>query len=187
MKFLNKALLVILAGLFTYNASFGQDNKDYKYWSETQKLTIEDFGIKTRQLETSLSYAQFTISYSVNGFDFLTRNFNKKVRNGFIGAASWIDTSTSVQQSLTYQQTLFDICEIYCRQFRQALRLNRKKIAKGYDFIEGLNNQYMADFAKRRIVYDRETKSGSDEAPQKVLEIQIKKELQELKDFAYEK
>ena len=154
---------------------------------KTQKLTIDNFAIKTRQLETMSSYAQFTVTYSINGFDFLSRNFNKKVRNCFITTASWIDTTISVQQSLTYQQTLFNICEIYSRQFRKALRLNRKKIAKGTDFIEDLNRDCMADFAKRRIVYDKETKSGSDEAMQKLWEIQIQRELEELKDFAYEK
>jgi hypothetical protein len=127
------------------------------------------------------------MDYQLNGFDFLTKNFNKKVRNRFIRTASWIDTTTNAQQSLLYQQTLFDICEIYTRQFRKALRENRKKIAKGTKIAEELNNQFVADFARRRIDYDRETKFGSDELKQKEWESKINKELAELSDYAYDK
>ena len=104
------------------------------------------------------------MNYQVNGFDFLTKNFNKRVHNRFIKAASWIDTTTNVQQSLVYQQTLFDICEIYT-------------------IAEELNNKFMTEFAKRRIDYDRETKFGSDEPKQKEWESQIHKELTELSDY----
>lgn len=102
-------------------------------------------------------------------------------------SASWIDTTANFKQSLIYQQTLFDICEIYTRQFRKALRDNRKKIIKGTKIAEELNIQYMTGFAKRRIAFDRETKSGIDETERKVWENQIQKELTALNDFAYEK
>jgi hypothetical protein len=45
----------------------------------------------------------------------------------------------------------------------------------------------MTDFAKRRIAFDRETKSGIDQTALKLWENQIQKELTELEDFAYEK
>jgi hypothetical protein len=120
-------------------------------------------------------------------FDFITKNFNKKVRNYLIKSASWIDTTTTLQQSLTYQQTLFDICEIYTRQFRKALKDNRKKIVNGTQIVVELNNLIMAEFAKRRIDYDIDTKFANDEIKQREWEIQIQKELLELNDFSYEK
>jgi hypothetical protein len=98
-----------------------------------------------------------------------------------------MDTTINVQQSLAYQQTLFDMCEIYTRQFRKALKENRKTIAKGTAIAEELNNRFMTDFAKRRIDYDRETKFGSDEPKQKEWESQIQNELTELSEYAYEK
>lgn len=78
-----------------------------------------------------------------------------------IKSASTIDTIADVSKSLRYQQTLFDICEIFTRQFRKALKENRKKIASGVEFIEELNQQAMSDFANRRVLYDKKTSFGT--------------------------
>lgn len=186
MKIVRKVLFFFLICFFNSNFTFGQENNN-RLWSATQKLTINDFAIKTSQLETVSSYAQFSVDFSINGFDFLTKNFNKKVRNKLIVSASWIDTTSGVNQSLAYQQALFNICEIYTRQFRKALGENRKKIARGKDIAEELNNQFMTEFAKRRMAFDIETKSGTDERKRANWETQILKELDELRLFAYEK
>src|SRR5919205_720192 len=119
---------LFVAIFLTATFTFGQTNTNNLLWSSTRKLTLEDFSIKTKQLETSPSFAQFSVDYQVNGMDFFTKNFNKRVHNYFIKTASWIDTTTDVNQLLVYQQTLWDICEIYTRQFRKALRDNRKKM-----------------------------------------------------------
>ncbi|CAN5207302.1 hypothetical protein BH11BAC5_BH11BAC5_13610 [soil metagenome] len=165
--------------------AFGQN--EMLRWSAITKLTPDDFFIKTKQLETSTSFGQFIIGFKVNGFDFLTKNFNKKVDNFFIKSASWIDTTANVAQSLIYQQTLFDLSEIYARQFRKALREKRSKILSGTNFTQELNQQYMTEFAKRRIDYDRETKYSTDATKQKAWEDQIQKELTELNGFSYNK
>lgn len=178
----------ILISLFCLLTSFtfGQDDQDNLQWSASHKITLDDFSIKTKSNETTSSFAQFSVDYQVSGFDFMTKNFNKKVRNYIIKTASWIDTTSNINQSLLYQQTLFDICEIYTRQFRKALRENRKKIANGTEIAKELNNKIMTDFSKRRIDYDRETKFGTDLTTQKEWELQIQKELLELNDFAYD-
>lgn len=164
-----------------------QNNHDYLPWSATRKLAVDDFTIKTKQLESTTSFGQFSVDYEVGGFSFLTKNFNKKVHNYFIRAASWIDTTANISEALRYQQTLFDICEIYTRQFRQALRGNRKQFLKNTGVARELNKQYMAAFAKRRIVYDRETAFGTVTAKQKEWELQIATELEALKDFAHDR
>lgn len=104
-------ILITLICLLTSYA-YGQNSHDNLQWSATYKLTLDDFSIKTRSNETTSSFAQFSVDYEVGGFDFLTKNFNKKVHNYMIKTASWIDTTTNINQSLLYQQTLFDICEI---------------------------------------------------------------------------
>jgi hypothetical protein len=182
-----KFLLTHLLFLATAILSWGQSTGDYLPWSATRRLTAGDFAIKTGKSETSASYGQFSMSYEVNGFDFLTKNFNKKVRNTFLKTASWIDTTTDFRQALNYQQTLFDICEVYTRQFRKALKDNRKKLAKGITIAEELNYRYMAAFARRRLDYDRETASGTDRIKQEEWEIKIGAELAELAEYAYEK
>ena len=156
------------------------------FWSATRKLTVDDFGIKTQNAETNTSYAQFFVDYQVSGMDLIKNNFNKKVRNYLVKSASSIDTTRNVSISLLYQQTLFDMCEIYSRQFRKVLKENRKKIAFEKQFIQEQNQKAMTDFSNRRIEYDRETNFGTIPAAQAEWELQIRKELEELKKFASE-
>jgi hypothetical protein len=180
-------LKFILLAIFSTSFAFSQTSNDnYIFWSSSKKLTIDDFGIKTKNGETNPSFAQFSVDYQVNGFDFMTKNFNKKVRNYLIKSASWIDTTTNVSVSLRYQQTLFDICEIYTRQFRKSLKENRKKIASGLQIVEDMNQKSMTDFSNRRVIYDRETNFGTIQDKQIEWELQIKKELDDLKDYASE-
>jgi hypothetical protein len=169
-------------------ALFGQNAADNNlvFWSSTRKLTVDDFGIKTKDKETNPSFAQFSVDYKVGGFDFMTKNFNKKVRNYLIKSASTIDTTSDVSVSIRYQQTLFDICEIYTRQFRKSLKENRKKIASGMQFIDGLNQKAMTDFANRRVEYDRETSFGTIIEKQVEWEKTIKRELSDLSEFTNE-
>lgn len=182
-----KCLILIILSLAA-ETLLGQNLADNNlvFWSSKRKLTVDDFGIKTWNKETGLSFAQFSVDYQVSGFDFMTKNFNKKVRNYIIKSASTIDTTVDVSVSLRYQQTLFDLCEIYTRRFRKDLKENRKKIASGTQFVNGLNQKAMTDFANRRVQYDRETDFGSIIAKQIDWENMIKKELNELDEFANE-
>lgn len=126
----NETVFSYFLFLLFFIVAFGQTNPSDNYlsWSSTRKLTIEDFVIKTANLQTTPSFAQFNVDYHVSGFDFMAKNFKKKVHNYIIKSASWIDTTFNVVQSLKYQQTLFDICEIYTRRFRKELKDNRKKL-----------------------------------------------------------
>lgn len=178
-------LTICLLGLIL--TGFAQENPDYLLWSQTKKLSLADFGIKKSNAASSASFAQFTLDYSVNGFDFLTKNFNKKVKNSMIISASWIDTTANIDASIKYQQTLFDLAEIYARKFRKEIKENRKFIAKGVQFIEVINSRVSTEFSKRRLKYDEETKYGTDLTKQQLWEQQILKELHELADFQFEK
>jgi hypothetical protein len=156
-------------------------------WSAVKKLTLDDFAIKKGKQEVSSSFAQFSIDYEVRGINLFTRNFNNKVRNYLITSASWIDTTADVGQALRYQQTLFDISEIYARKMRKALKENKNKIVKATTLAEEINTQYITEFSQRRLAYDSETNYGTNETKQKEWEAQIQKELDELRDFVYEK
>ena len=181
-------ILTFILFSLTTTAISGQNvtNDNLIFWSSSKKLTVDDFGIKTRGNETNPSFAQFSVDYQISGFDFMTKNFNKKVRNYLIKSASTIDTTSDVSVSLRYQQTLFDLCEIYTRQFRKALKENRKKIASGTQFVDGLNQAAMTDFANRRVQYDRETNFGTIIEKQVEWENTIRKELNDLNEFANE-
>jgi len=194
MKIFNQKRLVIrlifsvfIIVLSTLN-SHGQDNNDRIQWSATRKLTVDDFFIKTSNKATS-SFAQFSIEYQVTGFDFLRKNFNKKVNNFMIPTASWIDTTKDVNQSLRYQQVLFDLSEVYARKFRQTLKENRSKIStNGTSIAKELNDKIMTEFAKRRLKYEKDIQSGNEISEiSDEWDINIQSELKELAEFAYEK
>lgn len=182
-----KRLLILVLTICSLPTFVVSQNQEILPWSSTRKITVEDFYIKTKSLETTISFAQFSIDYQVNSFDFLRKNFNKKVQNYMIKSASWIDTTASINQSLLYQQTLFDLSEIYTRQFRKSLRENRKKFISGTEIAKELNNKTMTDFSKRRIDYDRDTQFATELTKQKEWEMEIQEELEALSDYAYDK
>jgi len=185
MKQLAK-LILLFAFIIVSLKAFTQKNDDYLYWSATRKLTARDFVIKTSDNKTTSSFAQFFFSYEVKGSDFITKNFNNKVHNCLIPSASWIDSSYDIKTSLRYQQTLFDLSEIYARRFRKDLKDNRKKLLKGTDFVKELNTKQVTDFSKRRIDYDTETQFGTNKIIQERWESLIQLELHQLKEFAVE-
>lgn len=182
-----KKLFLIIALISTYIAGFSQEQPDYLLWSATRKLTVNDFTIKATQQAASSSFGQFSFDFQMKGFDIFSKSLNKNVRNYFLPSASWIDTTANVAKSLLYQQTLFDISEIYARQFRRALRENKKQVLKGVKFVDPLNSRFMAEFSKRRLEYDSATSYAATSEAQKQWELQIQKELEELSEFAYDK
>lgn len=150
-------LSLLIAFILVNNAGAQVAQNDYLSWSAATKLSVRDFIIRKSYLPSSPCFAQFSMQFEgVNGFDWMKKNLNKKVHNYFIRSASWIDTTYDTSSSIRYQQTLFDICEIYTRQSRKALKENKRKIITGSDFVSDLNAKAMSDFANRRLQYDNE-------------------------------
>ena len=178
--------LFAIALAFSSLAQYSKTPGDYRVWDAERKLTVDDFHIKTRQQPAYTSFVQFTMDYKVTGFDFMTKNFNKRVTNAMIPSASWIDTTADVARSLRYEQALFDLAEVYTRHFRQQLRENRQKLASGTQYAEELNAKIMADFAKRRLQYDAESQQAGSESEQVRWEGIIKQELAALAEYSRE-
>mgnify|MGYP001811163402 CR=1 FL=1 len=55
------------------------------------------------------------------------------------------------------------------------------------ELVDELNETYTNAYSKRRLEYDLETKAGTDLAAQEKWEALIKKELDQLKEYAVEK
>lgn len=183
-------LLVLFLATITSTVGIAQKQSDLDllYWSEKHKITLDDFGIQTKDASQGMSSAGFTLEYNIHGLSFTTKNFNKKVRHAMVRSASQIDLSGDVDRYLQYQQTLFDITEIYVRKFRKALRENRKKFLFKTEAAEELKEQIInIDLENRKAAYHNETNSAQIIEKQKEWEKQIAKELHELRDFAYDK
>ena len=183
-----KRFSCLIPCILLFLSCFCQKSKDDNYipWSATRKLTVKDFVIKTKDYQTAIVGVQVLVDYQFNGFDFMTRDFNKKITNYFMKSASWIDTTYDLTISLRYAQMLFDMNEIYTRRFRKEIRENRKKFLKGTEFVREIETRLTTEFAHRRIDYDTETKFGTDLLKQLQWEAQIRMELNDLKEFAGE-
>jgi len=189
MNIIRRSIFILISFLLFTVPAFTQEKDDDNIvlWSAVKKLTLDDFGIKTQNMESGATSAQFMVDYKISGLNFFTKNFNKKVRNYMIKSASQIDTTGNVPIYLLYQQTLFDMCEIYTRQFRKALRENRKKLLKSTSVADDLNQEIMTEYGRRRAQYTQETNAANYPDKQKEWQLQIAKELEALVDFAYEK
>lgn len=129
MKYL---LLIFILYLGISLAQKKEIDTNYIYWSKNRKLKESDFIIKTSN-NTSSSFAQFGSEYNLIGvFSIrIPKNYKEKIRHYFIRNGSWIDTTANQKLTLTYQQTLFDLSEIYMRMFRKEVGENKKKIFWG--------------------------------------------------------
>ncbi len=171
------------------NFSFGQELPDgQKIWRSDSKLTINDFKIKISNENNDAVYAQFMISHSIGGFDFMKRNLNNKIKNRFLGNASWIDTTKveSIEKQIDFQQMQFDLAEIQARKFRKRILKDKGQISKGFDIVEKINNEIIAEFSNVRLELMRETESGRNEEKVSKWKEKIKTELEDLDEFRFE-
>ena len=175
-------ILMLYPGLIL--AQKKEIDTNYIYWSKDRKLKQEDFLIKTANNGASSS-AMFGSEYNLTGIFSMQipKNYKEKIRHYFVRNASWIDTTANFSDNLTYQQTQFNLCEIYFRKFRKEVNENKKKIFWGKLAIRDINNKILADYRKRVVIYDQETKSGNLPDKQQEWKLIILKELEELSEF----
>lgn len=169
--------------------SFGQELQEGQLrWSADHKLNLDDFKIKISTDQNEAVFSQFMISHALSGFDFMKRNLNQKIDNIFLGKASWIDTTkvAHLQQQLDFQQLQFDLAEIQSRKFRKQILKDKGKIAKGFDIVNQINNEIMAQFSELRLELIQATDSGRDKEQLNIWKIKIANELANLDEYRFE-
>jgi hypothetical protein len=183
-------LYILTLILFLPLLSMGQNaanNSNIIFWSKERRLQEADFQIKIRGDLSSYSAGQYYMGYEslVGIFTIgLPKNYKKRIRSYFVKSASWIDTTYDVATSIRYQQTLFDLSEVCVRQLRKSIYENWHKKVKARKGIEELHAQVLTDFANRRTQYDLSTDFGTLAAQQKLWEMMIAKELDDLKEYS---
>lgn len=185
MKTLIFSLLLFTLSIVTYAQKVITNDSNYVFWDQNRPLLVTDFKIKTGN-SASTSFGQFTMDYNIGSAFTLSlpKNYKEKIRNYLIKSASSIDTTAQLNTTIKYQQTLFDMAEIYTRKFRKSIYENRKKIIWGKIVVDELNAEAMTAFANRRFRYELETISGTEVIKQKEWEMMLKKELMELESFS---
>ena len=69
-----KEIIILIFITFSTLSIFSQTLQDgQKRWSEENKLTVDDFKIKTSDDNNELIYSQFMISHYISGFDFMKK------------------------------------------------------------------------------------------------------------------
>lgn len=159
-----------------------------KRWSSESKLTLDDFKVKVSDTNNENAYSQFMITHAIGGLDFMKKNMNQKVGNIFLGNASYIDTTKTedLQKQIDFQQMQFDLSEIQARNFRKRALKDKVQLTKGFDIINKINNEIMAELTEMRMTLMRETDSGRNEEKLAEWKELIATKLKELDDFRFE-
>jgi hypothetical protein len=76
--------------------------------------------------------------------------------------------------------------DISARKFRKRALENKKKIAKGFDIINQINNEIMTELSESRLQLIKETEGGQNEEKIKEWKDNIATELKELYEFRFE-
>ena len=186
---MKKALFILFIFVNFVNAIVAQELVNgQKRWSITDKLTIQDFKFSPPVSSQEIAYSQFIIAHKINAFDAMKRNLNQRVDNIFHGRGSWIDTLNieNIEEALGFQQLQFDLAEVQARKFRKQLLQNKGKILGGFEIVNQISDDIMAQFAEIRANMVTETDYGRNEKAVKLWEERIATELEELDQFRYE-
>lgn len=101
--------------------------------------------------------------------------------------SSQIRVDDNVDQYLNFQQTMFDLEELYIRQLRKAVSDNRKKLLFTTKVVDDLKEQIIdKDLRERQALYIKETNSAEYKEKQQEWEATIREELAALESYAYD-
>ena len=177
-----RILVSILALLFSFvpfSTKAQTAAADLVPWSAKHRLTVNDFGVKLKKGRTGKAEFQLATETRTNLY---THQKRIVVRNNMVRSASSINPSQHLPEQLRFQQTLFDIMEIYARQLRQATAT--PTAATTTKKSPSPEERIVAAAAKRRQRYGVDTQYGTVAAKQATWEKTIKQELAALQSFA---
>ncbi|MCB2406616.1 hypothetical protein [Hymenobacter lucidus] len=186
-------LIFVLAGVWLFVTpglaqKTAASDSDYLDWSATRRITAADFQLKLRP-NSNLRGSNAMYHFGMEGhmFELLGKTGHNSIRNQLLRSASWLDTTNraDVSQQIRFQQTLFDIQEIYIRRMRQQVRANATKILLfGKPDVNELMTAQMKECQQRQVSCTEETNYAALPEKQVSWEQQILVELQELQAFA---
>lgn len=177
---------IVLVVLST-NSVFGQRRKelvDYILWQKDSKLKYEDF--QSVQDTAFLVYGhpangaamtKIEATFTIDENNELTFS----VVNKFLKEKSWIKNQKPVV--LAHEQGHFDISEIYARKIRKTLRELLEKDNVEESILSQTVNALLSELETYQQMYDEETHHGFILEKQKIWEVTIRKELEQLQGF----
>ncbi|NIF04203.1 hypothetical protein F3J23_02015 [Chryseobacterium sp. Tr-659] len=175
-------LLLLLFPLIVFSQSLQSDEF---LWSKERKLQKEDYKLTTHdsnfQIRSSINF-----SYHLRGFNVFNNNFNRNIINKFSSSASTLDTGAdNIPAILDYQQTNFDLSEVYARKMRKELLIHKNKLWKGFDYANEIFNNLTSEFMKTQALMNEETNYGLNVQKLQLWKQKIHNDLEELSEFDY--
>ena len=167
-----KQLILVLFILISLTPKVtGQDKLE---WSETLKLTVDDFkGLPPEPPAHQSLILSFRLESNLKKEDIeslkTSKTFNSRVTNSFSRYHSWIDRTEASR--LRYAITLFDLNEWMTRELRRRFDENRDMVLAGYYQI--IQEDVRKEFDKIRQDYNNESNSGNNPAGQTNWELRI--------------
>jgi hypothetical protein len=150
-------------------------------WSETKKLTINDFKGTPPDPSTEqnllVNFGQ-DVNLDKSKISHL-KTFNAQVTNYFSQDSSWIDRTDPSR--LRYVITHFDINEWMTREIRKRLNENRELVLRGEH--QAILDEVNSEFEKIKLAYDNESNYGNNPIGQMNWEKGINEQLTALADY----
>ncbi len=160
------------------------DNEPVMSWSESYRLTWEDFKAKPKYNVSAVATTAsgITFGFSVKQSDSRVISFTTEVEAHFYPEQSWYKADRADNHVLGHEQLHFDITELHARKFRKRISLLKitNDIAKRLRATHRTINKELAAFQNQ---YDTETNFSRNIEVQLQWQAFVKKELDKLDDF----
>jgi hypothetical protein len=172
---------LILIYTFSMCLTFSSAGQDKLEWSETRKLTVNDFKATPPDPSTGQSLiASFGLEVNLQKEEIQNlRTLNKQVTNLFSPNSSWIDWTD--KSRLRYAITLFDLNEWMARELRRRLNENRKMVLSEQHQL--IQEEVRKEFEKIRQDYDNDSNFGNNPMGQVNWETRISERINALGDY----
>jgi hypothetical protein len=160
----------------------GTDNPDAFYWSETRRLTWDDFQGTPILGETVGSEILVKNPASIQRKNLLAKTqifvecyFDKK--------SSWVNRKHATDDLLAYNQTIFDIYELYSRKLREAFDTTSFGAQDAIEVFNELVEKNSQEMNKRIQEFRIESNMGRDAEKAKLWSEAILSEIRSLDKY----
>ena len=151
-------------------------------WRSDYKLRYEDF---KGDPKGNPAYAVATTS-SAFGYSITDRGgeISGSIYVRFYCEESWWNPDYRTEEVREHEQLHFDICEVFGRKFYKAVLVLRDSGNLNSRSMRRIKSKFEKQYDDCQLLYDSETDHGTKEEEQSAWNQKIKRELDELSDFA---
>jgi|GEM_PF-1696598 len=179
--FLYSIIIVSCSGLNSLQNSNIDENSIVR-WDENRKLNWNDFqgeSIKNAAISSEL-LIQMPAKFNKAAL-FLPSNYY--VECYMVKKGSWVDSAKATEQSLKYNQSIFDIYEIYSRRLRKKFEETELGIGDPTEKFNSICNENALALSNEIINYRKETEMGINNDKIDEWRLKINDMLKELEKF----